>query len=259
MFLIKLGGSIITEKAQNACFRKKTMDALSKHIATADKKVILVHGAGSFGHGFAKKYSLKQGFTSEQQRDGFALTQYKVQQLNTFVLRSLQDCSLPAISIPPHASVMFKDNSLYWFHEELFKNYYNLGFIPVTFGDVVVDKTNGFSICSGDILMLALAETFKPDKVIFVLDEDGLYTANPKIDKDASFIDSISADNLKELKTTMDSHPDVTQGMAGKLDTIQKLAQLHLNTVLINGNHPRRLLDVLKGNQTKQTLIHWRK
>jgi isopentenyl phosphate kinase len=133
------------------------------------------------------------------------------------------------------------------------------GFIPVTFGDVVLDTSLGFSICSGDLLMLALAETFKPENVIFVLDEDGLYTSNPKIDKEARFIDMLEAKDLDTLMTTIDDHPDVTQGMAGKIQTIRSLAHLGINTILVNGNIPDRIGDVLKGKQTKRTLVHGRK
>ena len=71
-----------------------------------------------------------------------------------------------------------------------------MGFTPVTFGDVVSDKKLGFSICSGDLLMLLLAENLKPEKTIFIIDEDGLYTSNPKEDKNAELIESATKDQL---------------------------------------------------------------
>jgi isopentenyl phosphate kinase len=143
-----------------------------------------------------------------------------------------------------------------WFHEDIFRSYLDQGFVPVTFGDVALDTSIGFSICSGDLLMIALAERFKPENVIFVVDEDGLYTANPKIDKDASFIESIDGDDLDSLRTTIDDHPDVTRGMAGKIETMKTLAHLGIDTILVNGNIPGRLGDVLAGKKTKRTLVH---
>ena len=258
MFIIKLGGSVITKKAQKAQFQKKIMDDLATQIQRSQQQVILVHGAGSFGHGYAKEYSLHTGYHDEQQKNGFALTQRMVQQLNSMVLASLQDKNLAAVSIPPHTATLLDDGKLSWFQHDIFNQYLSHGFLPVTYGDVALDKKHVFTICSGDQLMIALADQFKPERIIFVLDEDGLYTANPKLDDQAAFIESITADELDELETTIDHHPDVTEGMAGKIQTIKKLAQLQVDTSLINGNHPERLYKVLMGKPTKQTIVHWR-
>ena len=258
MIIVKLGGSVITQKAKKATFREKVMNDLALQIANADKQVILIHGAGSFGHGFAKEYSLHEGFSTENQRYGFALTQRMVQELNTQVLHSLNNHKVPAVSIPPHAVVRLDNHRLSWFFEDIFHNYLDQGFLPVTFGDVALDASLGFSICSGDMLMLALAERFKPENVIFALDEDGLYSSNPKIDKDARFVDSILPEDLDSLITTIDSHPDVTKGMAGKIQTIKSLSLLGIDTILLNGSHPERLGDALHGNHTKKSLVHGR-
>ena len=256
MIIIKLGGSVITQKAKQAIFRAEIMKGLAKHIVEIDDSVILIHGAGSFGHGFAKKYRLHEGYVQDDQRYGYALTHRMVQELNTHVLESLHTYKIPAVSIPPHVSVLMDDHFLSRFHGDIFESYLEKGFVPVTFGDVALDVSIGFSICSGDLLMIALAERFKPENVIFIVDEDGLYTANPKIDANATFIDSIDADELDSLKTTIDDHPDVTKGMAGKIETIKALAQLGIDTILVNGNNPDRLGDVLTGKKTKRTLVH---
>jgi isopentenyl phosphate kinase len=256
MIIIKLGGSVITKKAKKATFRTEIMDGLAKCIAQIDDRVIIIHGAGSFGHGFAKKYALNDGYSSDDQRYGYALTHRMVQELNTRVLDALHHHAIPAVSIPPHVAVLLDNHKLSWFHIEIFDSYLENGFLPVTFGDVALDTTLGFSICSGDLLMRALAERFKPENVIFIVDEDGLYTSNPKIDKNAKFMESITADELNSLGTTIDDHPDVTRGMAGKIETIKTLAHFGIDTILVNGNFPERLGDVLTGKPTKRTLVH---
>src|SRR5207244_2769002 len=65
-----------------------------------------------------------------------------------------------------------------------FLEFASMGFTPVTFGDVVRDVRRGFSICSGDLLMLELARAFRPDRAVFVADVDGLFTADPKRRRD---------------------------------------------------------------------------
>ena len=91
MFIIKLGGSVITEKSKQEFFRQDVMDVLSKEIKKADKEVILGHGAGSFGHIVAKQYELYNGYKNDSQINGFSLTCATVQKLNSLVLDSLHD------------------------------------------------------------------------------------------------------------------------------------------------------------------------
>ncbi len=255
MYLIKLGGSVITEKSSTATFRSNIMNDLASQLSRSKKDFILVHGAGSFGHVLAKKYNLNAGFSKEEQRYGFASTQRLVQTLNTHVLTSLQNQNLPAISLPPHAVLSLHDHNLESIDMSLFKMYVKNNFIPVTYGDVALDTHLGFSICSGDLLMLLLAKEFQPEKVIFVIDEDGVYTKNPKKHVDATLLQTIHKDEIDSLQTSLDSHADVTKGMAGKLQTIKKITALHIDTILVNGLVPDRLYHVLTNQSTVQTIV----
>lgn len=178
-----------------------------------------------------------------------------VQKLNTLVLNSLHKYGIPAVSLAPHSFIYFNNHKLDVINYEFFDSYLEKGFTPVTFGDVVFDKTKGCSICSGDDLVLALAKHFHPDKVIFIIDEDGLYTSNPKIDKNAEFIREISSDKLLELKTILDDHSDVTSGMEGKIQKIMEISKLNIDTILVNGNKPERLYDILHDKSTRATIV----
>ena len=178
MFIVKLGGSVITDKTKKYFFKPETMDRLALEIKKADSEIIIVHGAGSFGHILAEEYQLNDGFNNDRQIQGFSLTHAKVQELNNLVLKSLHLQNIPAVSIPPHAILKLNERKLSEISLNIFKEYLEKGFTPVTFGDVALDKKLGFSICSGDLLVQALVEYYKPEKVIFVIDEDGIYTAN---------------------------------------------------------------------------------
>lgn len=256
MFIIKLGGSIITDKSKEYFFRKDVMDRLSSEIAKADKEYILVHGAGSFGHIIAKKYRLNEGYKDESQLHGFSLTHMMVQKLNTMVLDSLLERGVAAVSIPPHVVLKLDNHKPSAMDHKVFKNYLKKGFTPVGFGDVVLDESLGFSICSGDLLVEMFADYFKPEKVVFVFDEDGLYTSNPKIDENAKFIEKATIDELSRLTTGSNRYADVTKGMEGKIETIQNISKSGVDTVLLNGNIDNRLFDILIGRETKHTLVY---
>ncbi|HWR26884.1 MAG TPA: isopentenyl phosphate kinase [Candidatus Thermoplasmatota archaeon] len=256
MFIIKLGGSVITNKAKECCFKQGIMDQLAAEIKHANKQVILVHGAGSFGHILAKQYKLNDGFRQKKQVEGFALTQAMVQRLNNLVLASLHKHDIPAVSIPPHAILSLSDHNLARVDYNIFKKYLALGFMPVSFGDVALDNQLGFSICSGDLLIQLLAAEFKPEKVIFVIDEDGLYSANPKTNPNAIFFDNTTVKELEKLTTSLDAHADVTKGMKGKIHTIKQIAKTGVDTIVLNGNIHNRLYDTLKGKKVRSTIIY---
>ena len=259
MQIVKIGGSVITDKTKECTFKPEIMDKLAHSIKKSDKKIILIHGAGSFGHVLAKKYQLNEGYKNFGQIKGFSLTHEKVQNLNTMVLKSLQKQDIPAVSISPHSSVKLNNHELEKIDFKIFEEYLSKNFTPVTFGDVVLDKKLGFSICSGDLLVLALAEYFKPEKIVFVIDEDGLYTSNPKFDKKAKLIEKTSIKDLEKYSTDLDKHADVTGGMSGKINTIKKISKLGIDTVLLNGNKADRLFEVLVGEETKKTIIYGEK
>ncbi|MFI5414833.1 MAG: hypothetical protein ACHQ16_04100, partial [Candidatus Lutacidiplasmatales archaeon] len=56
--VVKLGGSILTWKRERESLRPKILARLSADLATAPGPVVLLHGAGSFGHPGARKFRL---------------------------------------------------------------------------------------------------------------------------------------------------------------------------------------------------------
>ena len=53
------------------------------------------------------------------------------------------------------------------------------GKVPVLHGDVVRDSEQGCAILSGDTLVECLTEEFKPKRVVFISDVEGIFTSNP--------------------------------------------------------------------------------
>ena len=61
--ILKLGGSVITDKAADqGIVREADLLRIAKEVSEYRGKMIVVHGAGSFGHTYAKKYGLDMGF-----------------------------------------------------------------------------------------------------------------------------------------------------------------------------------------------------
>lgn len=60
MIILKLGGSIITRKDKTKpTLNPANLERIAQEISVAKiKKLIIIHGAGSFGHPYAQKYGI---------------------------------------------------------------------------------------------------------------------------------------------------------------------------------------------------------
>lgn len=90
LIILKIGGSVITEKGSISQAREAEIERISHEIAAfkkdSDSQIILVHGAGSFGHPQAMKYGLNEGFNAQ----GVYLTHLSVKLLNSRVQVSMR-------------------------------------------------------------------------------------------------------------------------------------------------------------------------
>ena len=248
MILVKLGGSVITDKGSYRTFREEAMTRLAGEMSRAHQDIVLVHGAGSFGHVLAKKHRLQEGFHSPAQISGMAKVMLDVRDLNLQVMKALDLAGLPAASIPPSACVTLENGELARIDLETFSNYLELGIMPVTFGDVALDSERRFGICSGDQLMLVLAKRLRPERIIFCADVDGVFTADPNQDPQARLIENVERKTLGSLPRTA-RHDDVTGSIYGKIERMLAMAAYSRTTMVINGTAPGRLEGALSGER----------
>lgn len=244
MIVIKLGGSVITYKNKENSFNARVTKRLAKEIVKAGKKVIIVHGAGSFGHPQAKEYELHKGFIDkERQIKGISLTHVSVRKLNMKILDVFISTGINAVSLPPFPSI----NEIFL---ENVKNIANIGLTPVTFGDVMLDSN--VSIISGDKLMELIAMHIKAERAIFVTDVDGIYA---DIKKRSSLIRVCTPAELGNALVKESRATDVTSGMAGKVKSIKRMAHSGVEVHIINGRKPGRLFDAIKGKGVGTVVI----
>ncbi|QLH74462.1 MAG: isopentenyl phosphate kinase family protein [Methanomassiliicoccales archaeon] len=248
MILIKLGGSVITDKRRYRTFRESTVRRLAREILGSGEKVMIIHGAGSFGHVVAKKYALHLGRMSEEQVKGVAQVSWDVRDLDNRFMKALADEGLDAVSIVPGSAAKLSEGRLCELDVSKFKDYFALGITPVSFGDVVLDDVRGFGICSGDQLMARLAKDLRPRKVIFVTDVDGVFTSDPHMDPDAELLRTIDRGVLSSLPRS-ERCDDVTGSIFAKLEHMLDMAESTEEVMIINGNVPGRLCSALRGEE----------
>jgi isopentenyl phosphate kinase len=254
MILVKLGGSVITDKTTYRTFREGTVRRLARELLASDEEKIVVHGAGSYGHIYAKEYALQSGLRERRQVEGVAKVMHDVRVLDNLVVGAFNDEGLWSAAVPPGSSVIMKGGALSMMDMWPYERFLKIGITPVTFGDVALDDEKGVSICSGDQLMMRLAERFRPRKVIFCADVDGLFTADPNCDPEATLIEEVDRHTLSSIPRT-ERCVDVTGSIYAKIEYMLQIAKHADECEIINGNAEGRLADILADRPAIRSLI----
>lgn len=262
MILVKLGGSIITNKetfkdtkGKRIFYRNRT-GRLIGEIGSTKEDFILVHGAGSFGHPLAMKYKLKKGYKNERQVPIVSRVQRDVRMLNFNVIQTMEDRGIHAVSLAPNTLVRLNRGKLKDIDMQPFHQHLKMKTVPVTFGDVVPDISRRFGICSGDDLMLHLAKEFKPRMAIFVTKVDGIFTRDPdsRSGPPGEFMHEINEKTIKLIQDSKKGVPDVTGRMKRKARMMLKIAKGGVDCIVLNGLERDRLIRAIRGDQVKCTI-----
>ena len=262
MIILKLGGSILTKKSSiTPEIDYKNLNRISKEIKKSldnkNKKLIIVHGAGSFGHPPAKEYKIGKKFKIQEypyKRIGFSKTQNAVKRLNTEICEILLKNNLPVVSLQPSTFITTKNKRISNANLDLLEKYLNEGFIPVLYGDVVLDDILKIAVLSGDQIIQYLAKNLKSDRIILGTDVDGVYNKNPKTNDDAVFLSKLSSlDELDSFDRT--TNVDVTGGMVGKIKELLELAEIGIDSKIINLKKENFLYKTLEDEKTKGTIV----
>lgn len=256
--LLKIGGSVITDKNEDLKPQTQAISRLAEEIHKANpQKLVIVHGGGSFGHPLAKRYHLTEGFKEEKQKTGFSETHHVMTVLNGLFMDELIERDIPAVSIPPSSCMITKNGRIQFSSYKIIKNFLDMGFLPVLYGDVVLDSTLGFTVLSGDQIISALATEFKADRIIIGVDVDGLYDADPNIKKSAEMFTHLTLRDLKKLQNQLSdaSTCDVTGGMAGKMSELLSAIDQGIPVTIVNATKPNYIYKTLKGKEVKGTQI----
>lgn len=259
LIIVKLGGSVITDKSRYMTPDKRNIARLAKEIAQARKrkafKLVIVHGAGSFGHMPAKKYKIKDGIFTERQKYGFAYTNYSCAVLSQHVVSALLKEGIPAVVVPPMTVLDHSNKKLRKFDTRIIASLIDEGYVPVMRGDVVLDTVIGGSISSGDEQVPHLAKMLRARRIVYGVDVDGIFTADPKTNPKAKFIPYIGKDNLQQVLSSLEEAKthDVTGGMKGKITELLDRASVPIN--IVNARKPGCMKRMLLGKKVKNTEI----
>jgi len=256
--ILKIGGSVITDKNGELSARTEVINRLAEEIQKANvKNLIIVHGGGSFGHPTAQKYGIKEGLREEAQKVGFAETHHVMTVLNGLVMDSLVWHNIPALSVTPSCCVVTEKGRIKHFEDSVLKMLLKMGFVPVLCGDATLDEKLGFTVLSGDQIVAYLARKFGAGNIVIGVDTDGLYDADPKVAKNAKLYAHLTLSELEKVKEKLggSTAADVTGGMLGKIAELVPAVEQGIPVAIVNAAKPNRVYKALMGEAVEGTVI----
>ncbi|ADB58610.1 isopentenyl phosphate kinase [Archaeoglobus profundus] len=208
MIVVKIGGSAITDKKGFKIVKIDSIERVAKDIAEVrPRKLILVHGVGSFGHPFVVKYRLKE----EKNLEGVVRAHMSCKELNAMICEAMLMYGLKPFPVHPLLTFKLRGGKI-TFDIDIFEKALEEGFIPVTHGDMVYDvEDRFFKVLSGDDITLKLAKAFKAEKIGFATDVEGVYV-------DGKLADVVTWKDLDKIGFS--KGVDVTGGMRSKVEKI---------------------------------------
>lgn len=259
--LIKLGGSIITDKEIPMSLRADVLTRLVSEIAQAkaanpDNLLVVGHGQGSFAHVPATTYKTMDGFINEDSVLGMAITQDSAASLNRLVVHEFLKHELPAVSFYASNTIVTKKQVALHFCAEAIVEYLLKGLLPVTCGDVLVDTAQGCTIWSTEKILAFLAtyfaeKQFKVGKIIHVTEVAGF------LDKDDQVMSVITAETWPQISQDLRRTRgfDVTGGMGLKVEESLALAAQGIESVIISGMEKNNLYRAITSQEIIGTMI----
>jgi isopentenyl phosphate kinase len=276
LVLVKLGGSVITDKTRPETARPEVISRLASEVAIAlatrpDLRLVLGHGSGSFGHPAAQRYGTHLGVHSPADWQGFAAVAAAAARLDRLVAAALLAAGTPAWSIQPSASARCRDGELLSLEIGPIKKALAHGLAPLVYGDVALDEVRGGTIISTEQIFAYLVRrlpapvwhgTGRLERLIMVGEVDGVFESDPLCDPAARPIPEITGQNWAQVRASLGgSHAaDVTGGMLTKVEAMVALVRElpGLTVHLLSGLRPGALESALAcpAAPTGGTLIH---
>ena len=244
MILMKLGGSIITNKEKPLTPNRNSIKNIASSLKNVNEPIVVIHGGGSFGHYWSVKYDMH---TKPQKYSikGVATVKNSMVELNSIVLESFLETGLKPYCLPP-SDFMIGDKPMSKKVKEISK-IAKTGLIPISYGDAMWFGKNKFYILSGDRIMGFLSKLLHPRLAIFVTNVDGVYSDM----KNKRLLHEIT----KEIPITSKVTMDVTGGMARKIKEAISISKGGTDVFFVNGKIPKRITNAINGKSFEGTMF----
>jgi isopentenyl phosphate kinase len=258
--VVKLGGSLLTRKREVERIRPKILHRLAEELAAGGAgPLVVLHGAGSFGHPGAARFGLAEPpdprRPPRERLRGGAIVATEVRRLHLAVLRELVSAGLSPWSIPLGTVARNRAGALASLDIAPFEGALAMGGVPVSFGDVVPDEPWGLSILSADTAAVELSARLGAGRVVFATDVPGLLEGPPGGRR--AVVPEVTEAVVAGLRASPGA-VDVTGGIRAKLQAMLAVARAGADAVLISGLTDGALSRAVRGEAVYGSWAHAR-
>jgi isopentenyl phosphate kinase len=259
--LLKLGGSLITDKTRPGVARHAMIRRLAIELAKAARnargaRLLIGHGSGSFGHAAATDGGLTRGIDARRRLEAISHTQARAADLHRIVLHALAEAGARPFSFAPSSFLSAANGRVAGrFLAPIFAAL-DRGLLPVVYGDVVLDDTRGAIVVSTEELFVLLAkDTARRGatvaRAVWLGETDGVR------DADGETIERLSASGALTAARRVNgaSGIDVTGGMALRLRTAGALAAAGVPSSILDGRRPGAVAAAVAGRARGGTRV----
>lgn len=249
--VVKLGGSVVTHKDKPMTVDLRTIRRLCVELAAShSKRLIIIHGGGSFGHFLVHSLDLLPPSRSAD-RTSLAKVVQGMDRLTSIIVGSLIESGLPGVVFPTFSLATSRLGRIKAIELKPLQSALEMGLVPVMRGDLSCDEVTGYTIISGDMVAKAIASRLPVGDVIMCTDRDG-------IEGGGGILPIVRMRDRSYRSYIWESKGiDVTGGMAHKLEVLRPLAKKGVRLLLINGRTRGRLLAALEGRSVIGTELRW--
>ncbi len=163
--LIKLGGSLITDKRAVESPRAATLQRLAREVADASLaspgSLVLGHGSGSFGHAEAVRWGLTGAALRDAPAEAVASVHAAAERLHALVSAALRDAGAHPMSFAPSSVLVADERGFGTWNADPVLAALAARALPVVYGDVVLGRSGGARICSTEDALLSLARSLQ--------------------------------------------------------------------------------------------------
>jgi isopentenyl phosphate kinase len=242
--LVKIGGSVLTDKQRPLHFQRAAAHTVAADIRLSRTVPVIVHGTGSWAKGIGRHYYGDGGWFRDA--TGFQMTCWRIRRLQEELAAVLRDEGVVCCPLQANALFHRADGILDLYDAGPVSRLVDAGVSPLLCGDLLVDGPGRFRVVSSDAIAVAIARRLRVSDCVFATDVDGVWDSAgqvmPRVTEPA-------------LAASASDRRDVTGGMSAKIVAALDIAATGARTTIVNGRIRGRVRGALAGRAVTGTLV----
>jgi isopentenyl phosphate kinase len=254
--VIKLGGSLITDKTRQGFVRDKDLadlgSLLARNINEMPGLVLLIMGGGAVGHFAAKQLGVERG-VPHCDLAGLHKMAGGMYAFKNRLAERFESLGVPALAFQETSYLVARADGSIALYDSALRHAFSLGIVPIVSGGLVFDDIRGVRPLNGDLIPLALdTSVFNIKRVIMLTDVPGVLAGDGTV---ITTLDPISRARMARIEP-VPGWVDTTGGMDIKVEVALTLARRGIPTVICSGRQldDIRLRSIVSGTPGACTL-----